>query len=151
MARIARFFWFPQRTENCPMHVREIISCHTDVQGSTADALIRCVEHCASCAQVCTSCADACLAEDQVDALRQCIRLNLDCADICFATAATGVRRTGRNVEVLRAVIEACQIACSACAEECARHASMHDHCRICAESCRSCAEACRDALPEVN
>ena len=132
------------------MHVREMIGCHPDVQGNTADALIACVEHCASCAQICTSCADACVAEPQTDMLKQCIRLNLDCADLCFATAAMGVRRTGQNIDVLRAVIEACEIACRACAEECSRHASMHEHCRICAESSQSCADACSAALPQV-
>lgn len=133
------------------MHVREMISTHPQVQGSTADALLRCIEECYGCAQTCTSCADACLGEDMVQELRQCIRLNLDCADLCMAVGAMASRRTGSNVEVLRMAIEACAAACRACGEECAKHADMHEHCRICADACRSCEQACRDALGQVH
>ena len=35
-------------------HMREMIAAHPDVQGSTNDALIRCIEECYSCAQICT-------------------------------------------------------------------------------------------------
>lgn len=103
------------------MQVHEMISAHPDVQGSTADLLLRCIEECYNCAQLCTSCADACVAEQSVDKLKQCIRLNLDCADICAAAGAMGSRRTGSNVEVLRAVIRACELAC----RRCARNASV--------------------------
>ena len=133
------------------MHVHEMIRTHPDVQGSTADRLLRCIEECYGCAQACTSCADACLAESSVDQLRQCIRLNLDCADICATTGALASRRTGSNVEVLRAVIGACELACRRCGEECQRHAGMHEHCRICADACTRCAEACSAALAEVH
>ena len=133
------------------MQVREMISTHPDVQGSTADRLLQCIEECYSCAQTYTKCADACLAESMVDQLRQCIRLNLDCADICAATGAMASRRTGSNVEVLRTVIQACEQACRRCGEECERHAGEHQHCRICAESCKRCADACRAALDEVH
>lgn len=34
------------------MHRREMISTHPHVQGSTADALLKCIEECYSCAQV---------------------------------------------------------------------------------------------------
>jgi hypothetical protein len=132
------------------MHVREMLSTHPDVQGSTADKLLQCIEECYSCAQTCTACADACLAESMVDQLRQCIRLNLDCADICAATGAMGSRRTGSNVEVLRAAIQTCAKACRVCGQECERHAGEHEHCRICANSCKRCAEACEAALAEV-
>ena len=54
------------------MHVREMISTHPDVQGSTADKLLQCIEECYSCAQTCTACADACLAESMVEQMRQC-------------------------------------------------------------------------------
>ncbi|MDP2086770.1 MAG: four-helix bundle copper-binding protein [Gemmobacter sp.] len=133
------------------MQVREIISTHPDVRGSTADLLLRCIEECYGCAQTCTACADACLAEDMVDHLRQCIRLNLDCADICAATGAMGSRRTGSNIAVLRVAIQACEVACRECAGECEKHASQHAHCRICAQACMRCADACRAALSEVH
>ena len=132
------------------MQVREMMSTHPDVQGSTADKLLQFIEEAYSCAQTCTACADACLAESMVDQLRQCIRLNLDCADICAATGAMASRRTGSNPDVLRAAIQACEQACRKCGEECERHAGEHEHCRICAESCKRCADACQAALEEV-
>lgn len=133
------------------MQVREMINTHPHVQGSTADALLKCIEECYGCAQTCTSCADACLGEESVAKLTQCIRLNLDCADICAATGAMASRRTGSNVEVLRSTIGACAEACRACGAECDRHSDMHEHCRICAEACRSCEEACKEALAQVH
>lgn len=128
------------------MQAREIISNHPQVQGSTNDALIRCIEECYACAQTCISCADACLAEEKVHDLRQCIRLNLDCADACVATGAIATRRTGSNEEVIRQILETCATACRLCGEECERHAGQHNHCRVCADACRRCEEACREA-----
>ena len=128
------------------MQTHAMIATHPDVAGRTNDALIAAIDAAYSCAQTCTSCADACLAEDMVAQLRQCIRLNLDCADVCAATAAMANRRTGSNQELLRTMLEACVEACRICGDECARHASHHEHCRICAESCRDCEQACREA-----
>jgi hypothetical protein len=128
------------------MHAQEMIRTHPDVRGNTNEALIRCIEECYDCAQACTSCADACLGEAMVMELRQCIRLNLDCADLCAVTGAVATRRTGSNEDVLRRLLQACETACRLCGEECARHASQHEHCRVCAESCRQCEQACRKA-----
>jgi hypothetical protein len=133
------------------MHVREMISTHPHVQGNTADNLLKCIEECYACAQACTSCADACLGEDMVKELTHCIRLNLDCADICTAAGAMASRRTGSNIEVLRAAIQAYAKACRACGDECAKHAEMHEHCRVCTEACRSCELACTEALSDVH
>jgi hypothetical protein len=132
-------------------HMQNMISTHPDVQGSTNDALIICIEECYSCAQTCTSCADACLAEEMVAQMRQCIRLNLDCADLCLAAGALGARRTGSNEPVLVAALQACSVACARCAEECEKHASMHEHCRICADHCRRCEQACNDAVKSIH
>lgn len=133
------------------MHVREMISTHPRVQADVSEQLLSCIEECYDCAQTCTTCADACLAEDMVKYLVQCIRLDLDCADICHATGAMASRRTGSNADVLRLTLQACAEACRACGEECARHADMHEHCRICAAACRRCEEACRSAMPQVH
>ena len=132
------------------MQARQMISSHPDVRGNLSEALVRCIEECYACAQTCTSCADACLAEEMVAELRQCIRLNMDCADICAATGAMASRRAGSNEQVLRAAIEACALSCRTCGEECARHAEMHEHCRICAEACRDCERACREAISSL-
>jgi len=132
------------------MRANEMIRTHRDVQGNTNDVLIRCIEECFACAQTCTSCADACLAEDKVAELRQCIRLNLDCADVCAATGALASRRTGGNEALLKSMLEACAQACRLCGDECERHASMHEHCRVCAEACRSCERACTEAARTI-
>ncbi|GAA2624296.1 four-helix bundle copper-binding protein [Dactylosporangium fulvum] len=100
-----------------------------------------------SCAETCTACADACLGEEMVERLVRCARLDLDCADICTATARVLTRQTGFDVNLVRAQLEACAVACRVCADECTKHAAMHQHCRICAESCRRCEQACRDML----
>jgi hypothetical protein len=125
----------------------EMISSHPSVRGNTNNALIRAIEACYACAQTCVSCADACLAEDMVEQLRQCIRLNADCADVCSATATVANRRTGSNEEVIRKMLDACMTACRLCGAECERHASHHQHCRICADECRLCETACEEAL----
>jgi hypothetical protein len=103
------------------------------------------------CAETCTSCADACLGEDMVADLTACIGTNLDCADICAAAARVLVRRAGFDATIAGTLLRACIAACRACGDECARHASMHEHCRICAESCRACLRACEDLLAAVS
>lgn len=128
------------------MRVEEMIRRHPQVQGHVDGLLTQCIEHCYSCAQACTSCADACLAEDMVKSLTQCIRLNLDCADVCSSTGRMATRRTGSDDEMIRRMLHTCAAACRLCADECARHAAMHEHCRICADACRACMQACEDA-----
>ena len=129
------------------MHTREMIASHPDVRGNVNQSLLAAIDEAYACAQACTSCADACLAEEMVAQLRQCIRLNLDCADVCAATATVGSRRTGSDEEVIRKMLDACAAACRLCGEECQRHASKHEHCRICADACRTCESACQEAL----
>jgi hypothetical protein len=132
------------------MHTQAMIGTHPHVRGNVDAALIRCIEACYDCAQACTSCADACLGESQVAELVQCIRLNLDCADLCAAAGAVASRRSGSNERVIKHLLEACEEACRLCREECARHADMHEHCRICAEACRDCEAACRSAASTI-
>jgi hypothetical protein len=133
--------------EENTVQTSEMIATHPDVRGNVNQALIAAIDEALACGQTCASCADACLAEKTVAELRQCIRLNLDCSDVCAATATLATRRTGSNEEVIRKMLEACVTACRVCAEECRRHASHHEHCRLCAESCRRCQEACERAL----
>jgi len=106
----------------------------------------------ALCEQVCTSCADACLGENgDVASLRRCIRTDLDCADVCAATARLIGRQTETPNELIHAQLHACVLACQLCADECETHASMHDHCRICAETCRFCQERCNFLLGVIS
>ncbi|HEX6248755.1 MAG TPA: four-helix bundle copper-binding protein [Nocardioidaceae bacterium] len=106
-----------------------------------------CIDACFECAQACTTCADACLSEEMVADLRRCIGLNLDCADVCDATGKVLSRPTAWDAEVAKNLLQACAAACRACGDECGQHASMHEHCKVCAESCRRCEQACNDLL----
>jgi Domain of Unknown Function (DUF326) len=128
------------------MSLAKMLSLHPDVHGDLNEALATAARHAMFCANMCTSCADACSAE-KMD-MRQCIRSCSDCGDICDATAKLSMRRTGQNIEVLRATLETCIRTCELCAEECERH--DHDHCRLCAEMCRECAADCQKALPTI-
>ncbi|MEO5315392.1 four-helix bundle copper-binding protein [Pseudarthrobacter sp. CC12] len=112
--------------------------------------LAECIDTCLECAQTCTACADACLSEDMVAELAKCIRTNLDCADICLTTGNILFRHTGYDANITRAVLEACQTVCRACADECERHAGMHEHCRVCAEACHRGEQACAELLASL-
>jgi hypothetical protein len=123
---------------------------HPDLQhvAPYAEALVSV----STCVQVCTACADACLGEPgDVARLKACIRTDLDCADVCAATARLLARQTGSPNELIHAQLHACILACQLCADECELHASMHDHCRICAETCRHCQERCNFLLGEIS
>ena len=115
-------------------HVTSMLETHPQGPGDLdRQRLAECIEACLQCAQSCTACADACLAEDMVAELRGCIRRNLDCADVCAVTGAVLSRQTGDDLEVTRAVLEACRVARRGCGDECASHADMHEHCCVCA------------------
>jgi hypothetical protein len=131
--------------------VREIIQRHPRPIRLDRDLLLHCIDECFDCAATCTSCADACLGESDVPELVRCVRLNLDCADVCDATGRVVTRQTESDVGVVRAALEACVVACRACAEECDRHAAHHDHCRVCAEVCRRCEQACSELLASMD
>jgi hypothetical protein len=118
-----------------------------DLGGVDKHVLARAIEALFDCAQTCTACADACLSDDLVGELRKCIRTNLDCADICDTTGRILSRHTGYDAHLTRAQLEACVQACQSCGDECGRHAEMHEHCRVCAETCRRCEQACRELI----
>ena len=120
------------------------------IGGLDRDRLVECIDACFDCAQACASCADACLAEDMVSDLRACIRTNTDCADICTTTGRVLSRASGYDVAVVRALLEACRLACASCGSECSGHADMHDHCRVCAEACRRGEQACAALLDSL-
>jgi hypothetical protein len=129
-------------------HVKAMLQAYPgEPSGMDLDKLAACIAACYECAQTCTSCADACLGEKMVAELTKCIRADLDCADVCAATGKVLTRQTGNEALISRAMLEACALACSGCAQECEQHAQMHDHCRICAEACRRCEAACKELL----
>jgi hypothetical protein len=129
---------------------QEIINLHPHPSSVDRGALLRCIDGCLDCAASCTACADACLAESDVAELVRCIRLCLDCADACDATGRIVTRQTTPDLRLIIAMVEACSVACLACAEECERHAAHHEHCRVSAAVCRRCKQACDDLLATV-
>ena len=112
-----------------------------------AAALVDCIEACVECEHVCTACADASLAQQDLVELVKSIRLWLDCAEICAVTAHILTRQTEANSDLRQAQVTACVQACRVCAAERQRHASHHEHHRICAETCRRCEGACNRML----
>lgn len=128
------------------MSIYKMVAAHPEIGSDLNEALVIATRHAMFCTTLCTSCADACMAEPMD--MRQCIRACLDCADICEATMKIIVRRTGRNSDVMRAMIETCIKTCETCAAECSSH--DHEHCRLCADMCRECAADCRKALPTI-
>jgi hypothetical protein len=110
------------------------------------ELLARAIDAATICSQTCT----ACLSEPDPSSLTRCIRDDLDCADVCAATARVLSRHTGYDARTTRALLMACVQACRTCADSCEEHASMHDHCRICAEACRACEAACKALLEQV-
>ena len=129
------------------MTFREVIESHQEPTDINRHVLLRCIAECLDCSASCTACADADLAEDDVKEMVRCIRLCLDCADSCEATGRIVARQTAPDLRLIRAMVEACSVACLACAAECDRHAAHHEHCRLCAEACRRCKNACDDLL----
>jgi hypothetical protein len=129
------------------MSIREILQTHPRPTDIDLDVLVRCIDECIACAWTCTSCADADLAEPDVQEMIRCIRLCLDCSGICVSTGQALTRQTEADRSVLRAAVEACAIACRVCGDECERHASHHEHCRLCMEECRRCEDACNALL----
>jgi Domain of Unknown Function (DUF326) len=126
--------------------IRDVIETHPQPTSIDHETLVRCITECLRCAATCTSCADASLAEPDLKETVRCIRLCLDCSDLCSTTARVVTRQTAADLGVLRAAVEMCATACQVSGDECERHASHHEHCRLCADACRECKDAC-DAL----
>ncbi|MDR7385062.1 four-helix bundle copper-binding protein [Promicromonospora iranensis] len=133
------------------MRATEMLQTYPKTMNLDRELLAGAIEAIVGCSQACTACADACLSEDSVADLRKCVRTNLDCADVCDATSRVLSRHTGYDANISRALLEACIAACRACGDECEQHASMHEHCRVCAEACRACEAACQDLLSSMS
>jgi hypothetical protein len=129
------------------MTFHEIMALHPRPSPVERDALLNCIDECLDCRASCTACADASLAEEDVEELVRVVRLALDCADACDATGRIVARQTTPDLGVMRKIVETCAAACTACADECARHAAHHEHCRLCEEVCRRCNAACERLL----
>jgi hypothetical protein len=132
-------------------HVDEMIRSSPQPPMFDRRALATVIDACIDCAQTCIACTAACLGEtDVLPELVPCIRLNQDCAEICTVTSNVLSRGVAPNLDILTQVLATCILVCEYCIRECLRHATRHDHCRICAEACRRCIVACRNASGEL-
>ena len=97
------------------------------------------------CEPASTSCAMAMISEGEGTAVA--IRRALDCADVCQATLRVLSRASSSDANLLRALTQACIIACQGSSLECGRHAEHHEHCRIHSETAQQAAMALQDLL----
>lgn len=128
-------------------HLEDVLGAHPRHGRIDSGQVAAFMRELMECLAVVTVSADACLTESDVQELARCIELDLDCADTCDATMKLVARIGNQDALMLAAQVRACRQACAMCAEECERHASYHEHCRICGETCRSCARACDPIL----
>jgi hypothetical protein len=116
-----------------------------------AGALATAIDALGDCTQACVADTDADLSELNLAEMVACIRLCQNCVDVCAATAGILSRPAAWDAHVIALLLEACVATCRSCGDECERHASMHEHCRVCAEACRRCERACRELLNTMN
>jgi len=101
--------------------------------------------------QAASVCADACLLEGQVKDMREAIRACLDCADIVDAAVRTLSRHAGWAESAAPAILSAAIAVLATADHETARHASMHMHARLTAETCRKARVACEALVESLN
>jgi hypothetical protein len=127
---------------------RQLIDCHPLGYGTLdrkkLDAAI-CGLY--EAAQATTANADAILNANLLRDMKECLRACLDAADVCEAAAKVLSRCTGYDAAVTVQVLGAAVAVLAKCADECARHASMHMHCRLCSETCRRVEQTCGELL----
>ena len=128
-------------------YARQLLDTKPVPAGIEAGVRAAAIDAVNDCAQACIADADADLGEHNVAEMVTCIRLCLDCADVCAAAAGIMSRMSADEPGVLEPLLEACAASCASCGDECARHARLHEHCRICAEACRRAEQACRQLL----
>jgi hypothetical protein len=125
------------------MSIHKMISLHPDVGGDLNEPLATAARH-------------AMFLCNHVHIMRRCLRRREDghapmhplvprLCDVSGATSRLAVRRTGQNVEALRAMLDVCARFCALCAEECSRH--DHEHCKLCASMRGECERDCRAAI----
>jgi hypothetical protein len=100
--------------------------------------------------QAASACADACLNEGMIKDMRECVRTCLDCADVVDATVRCLSRHAGWAESAVPVILTAAVAALGVCAHESARHASMHMHARLTAETCRKAEAACSELLQSL-
>jgi hypothetical protein len=74
-------------------------------------------------------------------------RRALDCADVCQATLRVLSRASSSDARLMRALVQACIVACQGSRFECGQHAEHHEHCRLHSEAAERAATALQDLL----
>jgi hypothetical protein len=128
-------------------YARQLLDTYPGTLNADAGVLAAMLDALNDCAQACAADADADLAEQDLAEMVRCIRLCLDCTDVCTATLGVVSRQTYYDPTITRPLLEACVAICKSCGDECARHATHHEHCRVCEQACRRCEHACRELL----
>ncbi|MCP2337746.1 four-helix bundle copper-binding protein [Actinomadura rupiterrae] len=103
------------------------------------------------CQGAVTACAAAMLDATDTAGLMPAVRRDMDCADVVEATQRVLTRADTTDMNLLRAQLAACAVACEHSHELCSRHAAQHDFCRICAEATRNCMQMCRRLINELS
>lgn len=129
------------------MAIQALVNSHPSAGNVDVQGLAECIQACFDCAAACSLCADACLSEPKVAELRECIASDLACAEVCLATGRALTHLAKIETSAQDAQLEACAALCRTCGDECAKHAEMHEHCKICAEACRRCEQSCMNLL----
>lgn len=131
---------------------RQIIDVHPTGYGTTDRKLLEAALLLSQQASLAASmCADGCLNEGMVKDMRECIRACLDCSDVVDAAVRSLSRNTGLNESAVPAILSAAVAVLATCAHETARHASMHMHARLAAETCRKAEAACTELLESLS
>jgi hypothetical protein len=128
-------------------YARQLLDAYPGNINADAGLLTATIDALSDCAQACVADADADLHEQDLAEMVTCIRLCWDCADICTATMGVVSRQTAYDASITRPQLDACIAVCKSCGDECERHASHHEHCRVCLQACRRCEQACRQLL----
>lgn len=111
----------------------------------SSESLAAAIDAMLECEEATTACAAAMVTEDDVRAMQDAIIRDLNCVDVVGATRRVVSR--GADTALLSSQLEACVMACEHSAEQCAKHAGHHEHCRMCSAATRKCAQACRHLL----
>jgi hypothetical protein len=102
------------------------------------------MEACAWCELSCLAATETCLGELRERQLDLCVQLSLDCAELCWTTRRFVADALLVAPLLVREQLDACALACAACASECRRHVELSPHLEDCARSSASCEQLCR-------
>lgn len=105
-----------------------------------------CMEACMACEQACTMCADSMSGEGMAKCMSMCMTM----ADMCNTMMRMMMRPTGMDMPAMMAMMNACMMMGTACADECMMHAEMSPSCAMCAQVCMNMVAACEKMMSSM-